>query len=171
MRPFAPGDVTVLLDLVEASGVFRPEEVEVAREVLETCAAKGEASGYFCRVAAQAGAAQVGQLGAGEAEGFACWGPTPCTEGTYDLYWLVVHPGAQGRGAASRLLAEAEADAARRGGRQLVAETSGTDLYRPARSFYEARGFRVAARIPDFYRPGDAKVVYVKPLPAAQGGK
>jgi len=159
-RPFAAADVPALVDLVEVSGVFRPDEVEVAREVLETCAAKGEASGYFCRVASEDG----------QPEGFACWGPTPCTEGTYDLYWLVVRPQAQGQGAASRLLAEAEADVARRGGRQLIAETSSTDLYAPARSFYEARGFRAAARVPDFYRVGDAKVIYVKPLPPTRGG-
>lgn len=171
MRPLAWDEVTALVGLVEASGVFRPEEVEVAREVLEACAAKGEASGYFCRVAARGRTADPGHPEGGEAEGFACWGPTPCTEGTYDLYWLVVHPRAQGRGAASRLLAEAAADAARRGGRQLIAETSDTDPYAPARSFYEARGFRVAARIPDFYRAGDAKIVYVKPLPPAQGGE
>ncbi len=160
-RPFAPSDVPALVELVDASGVFRPEEIEVAREVLGTCGAKGEASGYFCRVAS----AEQGQP-----EGFACWGPTPCTEGTYDLYWLVTHPRAQGRGAASRLLAEAEADVARRGGRQLIAETSSTDLYTPARTFYESRGFRAAARVPDFYRVGDAKVIYVKPLPLTQGG-
>lgn len=162
MRPLAPGDVSSLVGLVEASGVFRPEEVEVAREVLEACAAKGEASGYFGRV-------EDGE--AGDPRGFACWGPTPCTQGTFDLYWLVVHPRAQGRGAATRLLAEAEADVRRRGGRQLIAETSSTDPYAPARSFYEARGFCAAARIPDFYRPGDAKVVYVKPLHPNQGGK
>jgi len=153
-RAMESEDLPSLVDLVEASGVFRSDEVEVAREVLEAAAAKGEASGYFCRV----------HEDNGESSGFACWGPTPCTVGTYDLYWLVVHPRSQGRGEASQLLAEAEADVLRRGGRQLIAETSSTDPYTPARSFYETRGFRVAARIPDFYRVGDDKVVYVKPL-------
>ncbi|MDW7709800.1 MAG: N-acetyltransferase [Deferrisomatales bacterium] len=162
-RPFAPADVPDLLGVTQASGVFRAEEGDVAREVLEACAARGHASGYFCRVAAA-------ESGTG-LEGFACWGPAPCTEGTFDLYWLVVHPRAQGRGIASRLLAEAESDAARRGGRQLVAETSSTEPYAPARSFYEERGFRLTARIPDFYRLGDAKVVYVKPLSPRRGGK
>lgn len=161
MRPFEPADVAALVDLVEASGVFRPDEVDVAREVLEACAAKGEASGYTCSVEEEKGTPH----------GFACWGPTPCTQGTFDLYWLVVHPRAQGRGSASRLLTQAEADVHRRGGRQLIAETSSTDPYGPARTFYESRGFRAQARIPDFYRPGDAKVVYVKPLPPDQGGK
>jgi ribosomal protein S18 acetylase RimI-like enzyme len=152
-RDLEATDIPSLVALVEASGVFRAEEVEVAREVLEAAAAKGEASGYFCRVEAE-----------GAPTGFACWGPTPCTVGTFDLYWLVVHPRSQGRGGASRLLAEAEADVRRRGGRQLIAETSSTDLYTPARSFYESRGFRAQARVPDFYRVGDDKIVYVKPL-------
>jgi len=153
IRALESTDVPSLVALVEASGVFRPEEVEIAREVLEAAAAKGDASGYFCGVAS-----------GDDPTGFACWGPTPCTVGTFDLYWLVVHPRSQGRGAASRLLDEAEADVRRRGGRQLIAETSSTDPYTPARSFYESRGFRAAARVPDFYRVGDDKVVYVKPL-------
>ena len=155
IRTLEAADVPSLVTLVEASGVFRPEEVEVAREVFEAAGAKGEASGYFCRVELEGG---------GAPSGIACWGPTPCTVGTFDLYWLVVHPRAQGRGGASRLLALAEADVRRRGGRQLIAETSSTDPYAPARAFYEARGFRDVARIPDFYRVGDDKVVYVKPL-------
>jgi len=152
-RPLESSDVPSLVALVDAAGVFRPDEIEVAREVLEASAVKGEASGYFCRV--EADVAPIG---------FACWGPTPCTIGTFDLYWLVVLPSSQGGGVASRLLTEAEADVLSRGGRQLIAETSSTDPYAPARRFYEARGFRAEARIRDFYRVGDDKVVYVKPL-------
>lgn len=154
IRALGGGGAPALVAVVEATGVFRPEEVEVAREVLETSAAKGEASGYFTAVAVEGGVPV----------GFSCHGPTPCTRGTFDLYWLVVHPASQGRGAASRLLAAASADAARRGARQLIAETSSTDAYGPARRFYEARGFRVVARVPDFYRVGDAKIIYLKPL-------
>ncbi len=161
IRGMESDDVEPLVALVEAAKVFRPDEVEVAREVLESCASKGEASGYLCRVCEDRGAPT----------GFACFGPTPCTEGTFDLYWIVVDPRLQARGVASRLLETAAAEAARRGGRQLIAETSGTDPYLPARTFYEVRGFRAVARIPDFYRVGDEKIVYVKPLhPIREGG-
>ena len=46
--------------------------------------------------------------------------------------------------------------------RLIVVETAGREDYAPTRAFYEARGYRRAAVIPDFYAPGDDQVVYVK---------
>jgi ribosomal protein S18 acetylase RimI-like enzyme len=90
-----------------------------------------------------------------------CWGPTPCTLGTYDLYWLAVDPAHQQRGLGAALVREMEhrliASA-----RLIVVETAGRDDYAGTRAFYERCGYRVAARIPDFYAPGDDQVVYVK---------
>jgi ribosomal protein S18 acetylase RimI-like enzyme len=150
-------DLEPLVEMTEAAGVFRPVEVEVAREVLGTAVLRGEASGYSCAVIRDA-------THAGAPLGYAVWGATPCTDGTFDLYWLVVDPIAQGRGLASRLLAHAEESARRQGGRQLVVETSGGPEYIAARHFYENRGFTSVALIPDFYRPGDPKIVYLKSL-------
>lgn len=147
-------DVPELMALLEDAGVFRPDELDVAREVLEAAASRGEASGYLCAVARVSGAAA----------GFVCYGATPCTIGTFDMYWLAVHPRFQGKGTATDLVEAAEAGASARGARLMVVETSDTAPYRPARGFYEARGYALVARIPDFYRPGDAKVIYVKPI-------
>jgi ribosomal protein S18 acetylase RimI-like enzyme len=55
-------------------------------------------------------------------------------------------------------------------GRLLVAETEDSPPYEAARAFYEARGFRRAAEIADFYRPGVAKIFYVKAL-GKEGGQ
>jgi ribosomal protein S18 acetylase RimI-like enzyme len=95
--------------------------------------------------------------------GWICWGPTPCTLGTFDLYWMAVDPGAQGAGVGTALLAEMER---RLQGvaRLVVVETAGRDDYAPTRRFYEARGYRPTARIPDFYAPGDDLVIYTKAL-------
>lgn len=160
LRGLLASDVEPLVGLVAATGAFRPAEVDVARELLDAGAEKGEASGYLFRVAAPAGAGPAG---------YACYGPTPCTEGTFDLYWIAVAPEGQKRGVASALLAEAEADARGRSGRLLVAETETTPPYAAARAFYEARGFRRAATIDDFYRPGAGKVIYVKSLTVTGG--
>jgi hypothetical protein len=43
-------------------------------------------------------------------------------------------------------------------------ETAGRADYAPTRAFYEARGYRAAARLPDFYAAGDDQVIYVKAL-------
>ncbi len=93
--------------------------------------------------------------------GWICWGATPCTVGTWDLYWMAVDPPLHGAGVGTVLLAEMELRLAGRA-RLIVVETAGRADYAPTRAFYEARGYAVAARIPDFYAPGDDLVVYVK---------
>jgi ribosomal protein S18 acetylase RimI-like enzyme len=123
--------------------------VAVALEVFD--AAVGRSPDYTAL------AAEVG----GTLAGWICWGATPCTEGTYDLYWMAVDPALHGAGVGSALLAEMER---RLGGvaRLIVVETAGRADYLPTRAFYERRGYRAAARIPDFYSPGDDLIVYVK---------
>jgi ribosomal protein S18 acetylase RimI-like enzyme len=50
------------------------------------------------------------------------------------------------------------------GARGIYAETSGKAQYLPTRRFYERAGFAEAARLPDFYAVGDAKIIYRKDL-------
>ena len=104
-------------------------------------------------------AAEVG----GSLAGWICWGPTPCTVGTWDLYWMAVDPGLQGSGVGTALLSEMEARLRGRA-RLVVVETAGRPDYLSTRRFYESRGYTAAARIPDFYEPGDDLVVYIKRL-------
>jgi ribosomal protein S18 acetylase RimI-like enzyme len=95
--------------------------------------------------------------------GWICWGPTPCTLGTYDLYWMAVDPALHGGGVGSALLHAMEGRLAGLA-RLIVVETAGRADYAPTRGFYEARGYRAVSRIPDFYAPGDDQVVYTKSL-------
>jgi hypothetical protein len=46
--------------------------------------------------------------------------------------------------------------------RLIVVETAGRPDYAATRAFYEARGYRATATIPEFYGPGDDQVVFVK---------
>jgi ribosomal protein S18 acetylase RimI-like enzyme len=104
-------------------------------------------------------AAEVG----GSLAGWICWGPTPCTVGTWDLYWMAVDPGLQGSGVGTALLQEMESRLRGRA-RLVVVETAGRPDYLPTRRFYESRGYVAAARIADFYEPGDDLVIYTKRL-------
>jgi ribosomal protein S18 acetylase RimI-like enzyme len=97
----------------------------------------------------------------GTLAGWICWGPTPCTLGTYDLYWMAVDPAIQGTGVGSALLREMEHRLAGLA-RLIVVETAGRPDYQGTRRFYEARGYRATATISDFYAPGDDQVVFVK---------
>jgi ribosomal protein S18 acetylase RimI-like enzyme len=98
----------------------------------------------------------------GETVGWICYGPTPCTIGTFDIYWIGVSSAWQGHGIGRALTAYAEQLIRDRGGRLFVVETSGRESYAPTRRFYEALGYEQAASIPDFYGPGDPRVIFTK---------
>jgi ribosomal protein S18 acetylase RimI-like enzyme len=95
--------------------------------------------------------------------GWICWGATPCTVGTWDLYWLAVDPAAQGHGVGTALV-EAMESRLRGRARLISVDTSGRDDYAPTRRFYLARGYRAVAVVPDFYAPGDDQVIFTKVL-------
>jgi D-alanine-D-alanine ligase len=138
--------------LATATGFFAAREVAVARELAQ---------------AAVDGDSHYRMLFAEDAQGlagWACFGPTPCTDGAWDLYWVVVHPRAQRSGLGGALVSAAAARAGAEGGRALYAETAGKPQYDPTRAFYVAHGFRCQAVLPDFYAPGDAKLVFCRPL-------
>ena len=150
-----PGDLRSIPALALATGFFSEAEIEVVRELVEENLAKGpEASGY-CFTLAEEG---------GELAGFACHGPVPMTQGSFDLYWIAVHPAHMRRGLGSLLLDQVEEQARAAGARLLYAETSDREQYHPTREFYLATGFAQAARLPDFYAPGEGKVIYCKML-------
>ncbi len=132
-----------------AVGLFREDEIPVALEVFD---------------GAVAGSPDYIALGAehdGRLAGWICWGPTPCTLGTYDLYWMAVDPAVHGAGIGTALVRAMERRLAGVA-RLIVVETAGRAEYAGTRAFYEARGYRAVSRVPDFYAPGDDQVVYVK---------
>ncbi len=96
--------------------------------------------------------------------GYACYGPTPLTQGVYDLYWIVVDPAAQRKGFGRYLLEYVERDIIKRGGRMLLIETSSQETYGATIRFYERNGYQLMARIKNYYRIGDDKLVFSKEL-------
>lgn len=138
-------------------GVFHDEEVPVALEVFDGAVAGTRSSSPDPDYTA------LGTDVEGRLVGWICWGPTPCTAGTYDLYWMAVDPAVQHGGVGTALVAEMERQLLGRA-RLVVVETAGRPAYDATRAFYEARGYRPTARIPDFYSPGDDLVVYTKSL-------
>jgi ribosomal protein S18 acetylase RimI-like enzyme len=152
IRRARPEDRTTVIEMLNATGFFRPDELEIAIEVLDEALAKGPDGHYQSYVADDAGAPA----------GWVCFGPTPCTLGTFDLYWIAVHPRSQSRGIGKALMRHAEQLIGERGGRLVVVETSGRPCYEATRRFYCALGYHEAATLPDFYAAGDSKIVYLK---------
>ena len=138
--------------LCRATGFFTDDEVAVAEELAADRRARGPASDYRFLLA---------DLPGGLA-GYACYGATPGTIEAWDLYWIVVHPRAQGAGTGQALVAAVLADMRASGGRRLYAETAAKMLYAPTRAFYAAAGFTLQAVVADFYAPGDAKQIWLR---------
>jgi ribosomal protein S18 acetylase RimI-like enzyme len=161
LRDLTSADADRVLEITRATGVFREEELGIAGEVFGDCVnhpGPSGGAGTEARPYYGLGAELEGRL-----VGWICWGETPCTERTWDLYWLAVDPAAQGHGAGSALVDEMERRL--RGRARLVSiDTSGRPDYTPTREFYLARGYQAVARVPDFYAPGDDQVIFTKLL-------
>lgn len=147
-------DVARIRNLVSATGFFTDAEVLIAGELVEEALAEGEAAGYHFIFAEEAAAVI----------GYCCFGPVPLTRDSFDLYWIAVAPGRQGSGLGHCLMAAAEDKITKLGGMQIYADTSSREQYLPTRKFYEKAGYHQAAYLPDFYAPGDGKIIYCKLL-------
>ena len=141
-----------IAEILRASRVFSRSEIDVALEVFDAGIARST-SDYLL-------------LGAFTPEdiliGYACWGPTPATDRTWDLYWIAVDPVLQGAGIGTILLEEVERRLVGQDARMLVVETSSRSDYAATRAFYGRRGYAVAASVRDFYAPGDDRIIFVK---------
>ncbi|ATB42817.1 acetyltransferase [Cystobacter fuscus] len=94
--------------------------------------------------------------------GYVCYGPTPMTEGTYDLYWIASDPQVRGQGVGASLVSGMEADLRRLTARIIRVETSATEAYGPTRGFYASMKYTEEARIRDFYKVGDDLIILTK---------
>lgn len=95
---------------------------------------------------------------------YACFGKTPMTEATYDLYWLVTAAEQRGQGLGRKLMADVEAELRARGAQTVRIETSSLEGEGGARKFYLRAGYHEAGVIPDFYRPGDDLIILTRRL-------
>lgn len=153
IRPLSGADRARVEAMTWATPLFRPEEIPVALDVFNAATGVGRPADPDYETA---GAEVDGVL-----TGWICWGPTPCTQGTFDLYWIVVDVASQGQGIGGALVEEMERRVSGRA-RLIVVETGGRPDYEPTRAFYAARGYQVASTIADYYASGDDLVVFVK---------
>lgn len=159
IRPLLRTDREPLRRLLGATGVFTEDEIGIALELIDIVLDRPAQQDYEIAVYDDGG----------RAVGYTCIGPTPGTEGTYDLYWIAVDPTLHGRGIGRELDLYVERSVVKRNGRLIVAETSSTPRYNATRMFYTRRGYTELSRIVDYYRPGDDLVVYGKYLVSQQG--
>lgn len=145
-------DRDAVLRMLEETQFFRPEEILTGMEVFDDAIEDGPEGDYQSYVARQGD----------KTIGWVCFGPTPCTVGTYDIYWVVVSPDNQNQGVGAALMQFASTAIKNSNGRMIVVDTSGTERYIPTQRFYEKLGYCPEHRIKDFYGVGDDMVIYIK---------
>ena len=152
IRPMTAGDKPAVMRIVRATSEFTPGEVIVAEEVIDSYLGNRAGSGYYVLVA------EVDSV----VVGYICYGPTPLTDGTWDLYWEAVTQEKQGLGIGGTLMKCAEARIREANGRLALIETSSKPDYEKTRCFHRSQGYEEICRVPDFYAVGDDKLILRK---------
>jgi ribosomal protein S18 acetylase RimI-like enzyme len=139
--------------MITSTGIFTPEEIDVAMELIDIVLKDPNQKDYQadCMVDSR-----------DQPMGYICYGPVPMTQGTFDLYWIAVHPKFQGRGVGSRLLDFLEKCVKEQKGRMILVDTSSIPSYKMTQKFYSSKGFQEVARIPDYYRLGNDRITFCK---------
>lgn len=153
IREAGPADRDAVHDVARHSGLFPPEELDDVRSTFDA----------FLTGAAEADRWLVSDTGSG-AVAVAYFAPERMTDGTWNLYFLAVHPSHRGRGHGAALVSRVEQDLRRGGARVLLIETSGVPEFATQRAFYAGLGYHEEARIREFYGVGDDKIVFWKHL-------
>jgi ribosomal protein S18 acetylase RimI-like enzyme len=153
IRPLGPNDRPSLSELLGRIETFTPEEVACALELIDAALQPGNRD-YQVLVA----------LRGEKLLGYICYGPTPMTDGVFDLYWIASDPQVRGQGVGAALVSGMEGDIRRRKGRIIRVETSAMEAYGPTRGFYAAMLYREESRFRDFYKPGEDLITLAKRL-------
>jgi ribosomal protein S18 acetylase RimI-like enzyme len=155
VRPLQPRDVAQVEKLIRAVENFRPEEAACAIELVGLAAGPPPGSDDYRAVVAESDPP-------GTLLGYACFGPTPMTRHTFDLYWIAASRAARGAGVGRALHDAVVGAVAAAGGRRIRVETSSQEDYAATQAFYERTGYRQVGRVDDFYDDGDHLLILIR---------
>lgn len=148
-------DIPYLVEILRSTGFFYDYEIDIVIELVEDRVPKGkEKSDYIFDIA------EINHIPIA----FTCYGKTPGTLFSFDLYWIAVHQNYRGQGVGKKLMNRAFNDIKFFGGKNIWIETSSRELYTPTRNFYLRYGCQLVAELPNFYNDNDHKVVFLKKI-------
>lgn len=153
-RIVTKNDYEAMLELFKAITLFTDDERLVIKELLETYLFNETQKDYIFYVSTS-----HDQLTA-----FICFGPTPMTSNTFDLYWVGTHPEYRRQGLAESLITVMKDYMKSQNAKIIRVETASQDLYAQTVAFYDRLGFMAEARLKDFYRDGDDLIIYTMRL-------
>ena len=155
IRPLVEKDRARLLSMLIKTRAFTSEEIDVAMELIDIVLNDSMQKDYRIHCMVDDGDQCIGYI---------CYGPTPMTQGTFDLYWIAVDPDLQKQGVGSKLLDFLEKVVKKSNGRMILADASSIPQYEKTEKFYLKNGFQEVARIPDYYYPGNDRMTFCKKL-------
>jgi len=155
MRRMVPEDRARVERLLSRIKVFNREDQSIALELVDLAIQNSGQKEYDFILAFD---------GSEQLIGYACFGPTPLTDRTFDLYWIAVDPDFARQGVGKALLKKVEEEISGQKGRMIIIETSSGPEYTPTKGFYPRNNYLLAETIKDFFREGEDRVTYVKTL-------
>lgn len=156
-EPMDRDDKEQLLAIAEESGLFTPEELEqLLGDTLDAFLDGSLPEQHHVIVCRDA----VSRIPLG----WSYFAPDAYADNVWNVWWIGVRSDCYGTGISQVLLTEVETCIRTNRGRVIVIETSDGDMTLRARCFYTKSNYGERGCIPDFYGPGDAKLVFSKTL-------
>jgi ribosomal protein S18 acetylase RimI-like enzyme len=152
IREMAKADKPSIIRILEETPSFSKDDVALALELMD----------IFLNVPGQKDYEMYCAEYNGKVVGYLCFGRSPLTDGTFDLYWIVVDHSMKGKSIGTLLLLKAEEIIKSMDARMMIIETSSGEGYFGTRKFYEKNGYTEGERIKDFYKDGEDRVTFIK---------
>lgn len=152
IRKLQSKDRIQLVDIIDGTDNFSPDEKKVAVELIDE--ALGNINHEYYNIFVYEDDGRI--------LGYHCTGKRALTDGTFDLFWIVVDSRVQNKGVGKKLLDHAESFVKENNGRWILAETSSKDNYDATRNFYFRNNYSIVAEIKDFYKVNDHLIVFGK---------
>lgn len=140
------------IELLNEISLFTNEEREVVLELLDIYLNQKGQKDYQFFVTTESE----------KLSAFICFGPTPMTNGMFDLYWIGTSDKFQRKGLARNLIDYFCNYLKNNNGRKIRIETSSKESYSGTLSFYRSLSFTQEAIIKDFYDLNDDLIIYTK---------
>ncbi len=147
-------DQNKILSLAGVIGLFESEEIQSVEDLF-----KGWAQGQLGEspkwIVFQEGEAIIGT---------AYYAPEQFADGTWNVYFIGVHLDYQRSEVGSKMMRYIEETLAHDDVRVLLVETSSLPNLMKARNFYNKLGYDQEARIREFYKAGEDKIIFRKAI-------
>ena len=156
IRQIEARDREELVQVINSIPIFNEEEKSTAVELIDETLENEQKDEYSYRIF-------IYEFD-GKVVGYHCVGKRYMTQGTFDLYWIVVDASMHGKGIGNKLLAHAENFIKEQNGYLVIAETSSQPNYEATRKFYHNNNYEVLADIKNFYKVNDNLIIFGKYL-------